>query len=866
MIKYNIENHLPEKLYNNNSSRYLVQGWIFGISDISELYISLDSQKFYFKEYNIFRPDVAINNNFKQNSFFSGFTVPIEINSGFQEGLYQVRLTAKFKNGELLDEEISKVKIEPFKSYEDISFFNKADVVICMATYNPKIERFIKQIDSIRKQTYKNWICIISDDGSNKSIVNEIKNVIKNDNRFIFVEHEDNVGFYYNFERCLSLVPSFAKYVALSDQDDFWYPQKIEKCLNRFDDEVQLVYSDMKIVNENQDIIHDTYWVNRKNYYNSNDVDLLTIANTVTGAASVFRADLLKEILPFPHQYGLVFHDQWIAIIAALKGRIDYVDEPLYDYIQSGENVIGHSDFEKKSNFGILLDYISKNKEQNKQNLKYIYSFKHKNGQHILTLAENALLRLKTNTKEKKILKRVLTVKGLIKTSLKVLLKKHTLNNLEIVLLLSYITNKFTDIFSKPLSWLLVRRYNKKQLSYQSLVNNKQQPVDSSLLEYKRKFSGRNFIVSDQKKRVNVLLSIIDSKNFFGGYIGMFNFAKKIYELGYNVRILVTDQNEIASQELKKIQEHDESLKAFISNVEIDTCFSKNDNTFISPNDIFVATSWWTAHIANEAIKYTVKDKFIYLSQDYEPIFYEHGGYRVLAEESYKLNFVPLFSTEILQKYFIENKIIDDMNKGEYFNNPILDFQLTNVNEKVKQKKKLLYYARPQPHNARNLYPIGLLAIDRAIENGTFTDDEWEIIGIGGDIGTQILPSGRKVNHIGKFDMQKYKKVLPEHDIGLSLMDSPHPSLLPIEMASAGMLVVTNTYGIKNQEYFSNISTNILATEPYINSLAEALMEQEKKVNFTKERYVGSKVNWPHNWDEALNVEKVRRIFSKIDI
>ena len=67
-------------------------------------------------------------------------------------------------------------------------------------------------------------------------------------------------------------------------------------------------------------------WENRKNYYKSKDLDLLTIANTVTGAASVFRASMLEKTLPFPPRYGNVFHDQWIAIIAAASGGIEYVD------------------------------------------------------------------------------------------------------------------------------------------------------------------------------------------------------------------------------------------------------------------------------------------------------------------------------------------------------------------------------------------------------------------------------------------------------------------------------------------------------------------------------------------------------------
>jgi len=89
--------------------------------------------------------------------------------------------------------------------------------------------------------------------------------------------------------------------------------------------------------------VSNTYWHQRKNNYS--ELDLLLLANTVTGAASIFRASLLNRILPLPQRVGDAYHDQWIACVARALGEIRYVDEALYDYLQSGENIIGHCDF-----------------------------------------------------------------------------------------------------------------------------------------------------------------------------------------------------------------------------------------------------------------------------------------------------------------------------------------------------------------------------------------------------------------------------------------------------------------------------------------------------------------------------------------
>ena len=49
-------------------------------------------------------------------------------------------------------------------------------------------------------------------------------------------------------------------------------------------------------------------------------------------------------------------------------------------------------------------------------------------------------------------------------------------------------------------------------------------------------------------------------------------------------------------------------------------------------------------------------------------------------------------------------------------------------------------------------------------------------------------------------DQSAYADLLRQHDVGLSLMYTPHPSLVPIEMASAGMLTVTNSFENKTAD------------------------------------------------------------------
>jgi glycosyltransferase involved in cell wall biosynthesis len=212
-------------------------------------------------------------------------------------------------------------------------------VAVCMATFDPDPALLQRQIDSIREQTHEAWVCLISDDGSSEERFEQLRALIGNDPRFELSRAEERLGFYLNFERALRMAPPEAQFVALADQDDRWYPEKLDSLLAARGD-AQLVYSDMRIVDETGRLVSDTFWRGRRNNYTN--LASLLLANTVTGAACLFRRELLDLGLPFPPPVGDPFHDQWIASVALATGRIAYVDRPLYDYTQHGQAARGH--------------------------------------------------------------------------------------------------------------------------------------------------------------------------------------------------------------------------------------------------------------------------------------------------------------------------------------------------------------------------------------------------------------------------------------------------------------------------------------------------------------------------------------------
>jgi glycosyltransferase involved in cell wall biosynthesis len=207
-----------------------------------------------------------------------------------------------------------------------------------MATFEPPEDLFAVQLESLRAQTHENWICLISDDCSSPEGLARIESAVRGDGRFVVSASERRLGFYRNFERALGMAPAEARLVALCDQDDRWHPEKLAT-LREAIGEAHLAYSDQRLVDADGTVLTDTFWAGRTN--NHTNLASMLVANTVTGAATLMRREVVDRALPFPNQPGWQFHDHWIALVALASGDLAYVDTPLYDYVQHRGAILG---------------------------------------------------------------------------------------------------------------------------------------------------------------------------------------------------------------------------------------------------------------------------------------------------------------------------------------------------------------------------------------------------------------------------------------------------------------------------------------------------------------------------------------------
>jgi glycosyltransferase involved in cell wall biosynthesis len=207
-----------------------------------------------------------------------------------------------------------------------------------MATYNG--EKYIEeQVKSILPQLGENDELIVSDDGSTDSTVKILESF--NDKRIkIFYHDKTNIkvpfflrskfadNFYFaarNFENALAKAEG--DYIFLSDQDDVWLSNKIEKILPYLKED-KLVVSDAWIVDsslEKMDLLS-----KHREYKKGFLANLYKKGGAQHGCVCSFTKNIKNFSLPIPK--NVLTHDFWISLLSELKFSSVYIPDPLVLY------------------------------------------------------------------------------------------------------------------------------------------------------------------------------------------------------------------------------------------------------------------------------------------------------------------------------------------------------------------------------------------------------------------------------------------------------------------------------------------------------------------------------------------------------
>lgn len=297
--------------------------------------------------------------------------------------------------------------------------------------------------------------------------------------------------------------------------------------------------------------------------------------------------------------------------------------------------------------------------------------------------------------------------------------------------------------------------------------------------------------------------------------------------------------------------------------IPIETAFLKPNGgrgLAIGDRDYFMSTSWWSTRALLPSVQ---KNKMFYLLQEDERMFYPHGDTRLacgltLAEPG----IFTVINTELLFQHLIAGPDpVTSLDQRSAWFEPAFPGSNSTTVMKDGRRRRLFFYARPS--NPRNLFDTGLAALANAISAGLFPASEWELHFVGKDIPDITMPRGiRPIIHQG-LSWDRYQSLIATMDAGFVLMDTPHPSYPPLDLASFGAAVLTTRHGMKTD--LSRYSENILmaAAEPAAMAAGlQRLVQLAEDDDARSARRVADRIC--RDWRETLNpvLDRLETLFS----
>jgi glycosyltransferase involved in cell wall biosynthesis len=209
----------------------------------------------------------------------------------------------------------------------------KVSVVLC--TYNGSTY-LKKQLNSILEQTYAVDEIIIVDDCSTDTTREILKEYYDKHQEIKLFFNDKNLGSNKSFKYAVSLASN--NYMALCDQDDIWYTNKIEIQMNSIlnsnfhgDEKPLVAFHDLCLIDQNDTITNKSFWKLHKFNPNKFTFKKSLIFNIVTGCTCIINKKMMEEMIKSDMK-DIIMHDYLIALIGYGFGNTIYINEPLMYY------------------------------------------------------------------------------------------------------------------------------------------------------------------------------------------------------------------------------------------------------------------------------------------------------------------------------------------------------------------------------------------------------------------------------------------------------------------------------------------------------------------------------------------------------
>lgn len=216
----------------------------------------------------------------------------------------------------------------------------RSRVAILLTTFNG--EKYLReQLDSISRQTHRNWKLYVSDDGSTDATLDILTQFQREHGaERVHLLQGPRKGFAQNFLSLIRNPEILADYFAFCDQDDVWFPDKLERSLAQIpqvEHGPALYCSRTRLIDEHGGQIGYSPLFDRPPSFCNALVQSLAGANTM-----LLNPNARALLAQIPLEAPVVSHD-WLCylIVSGCGGQVRYDPVPTLDYRQHGGNLIG---------------------------------------------------------------------------------------------------------------------------------------------------------------------------------------------------------------------------------------------------------------------------------------------------------------------------------------------------------------------------------------------------------------------------------------------------------------------------------------------------------------------------------------------
>lgn len=225
-------------------------------------------------------------------------------------------------------------------------------IIVLLSTYNGE-KYLVQQLTSLLDQNDVDVEILVRDDGSQDGTVAILDEWKRKD--LLEWYTSDNLGPGKSFMHLLETAQP-GNYYAFCDQDDVWMPNKLSMTMEKMKAVEQanpgkpvIVHTDMNIVDEKLDVIHDSFWRSsglRPDVLRT--FPYLCTCNSVNGCTILMNSIARELILEKYVEHDIIIHDVICALTVSYHGGIiDYVDAPTVLYRQHSSNVVGAMAYSK---------------------------------------------------------------------------------------------------------------------------------------------------------------------------------------------------------------------------------------------------------------------------------------------------------------------------------------------------------------------------------------------------------------------------------------------------------------------------------------------------------------------------------------